>query len=302
MSTVYDALDLALATEQGLLIGRNGSTELGTMIHGTKSASRVLLECAGVWDCESGGLLGGTSRFQTDQRSVFNGGVPVHNTGTSRELQSWLISSRCASGEADLLATGWYQELAALEQLMLEQNGFLGRQIKLRDIEPYYTEPVRQWTRLLAGVNVCCVSPFYKSILEGYRAHSAIWPNGLLPEFGSLSVVRSYFAPTIGGKTHSWIRGWEEAVDYMEAGVLKTGAKVVLIGCGGLGMILGARLKKKGLICIVMGGALQVLFGIKGRRWEHHGIISEFWNEHWLEARPEEIPPGAMLIEGGCYW
>jgi hypothetical protein len=280
MSTVYDTLDLALATGQGLLIGRNGSTELGTMIHGTKSASRMLLECAGVWDCESGGLLG----------------------GTSRELQSWLISSRNASGEADLLATGWYEGLALLEQLMLEQIGFLGQQIKLRDIEPYYSEHVRQWTRLLAGVNVCCVSPFYKSVSAGYRERQRIWPCGLLPEFGTFNVVRSYFAPMIGGKTHSWISGYEEAVDYMEAEVLKTGAKVVLIGCGGLGMILGARLKKQGLICIVMGGALQVLFGIKGRRWAHHGIISQFWNDHWLEARPEEIPPGAMLIEGGCYW
>lgn len=279
MSAVYDAIDLALATEQGLLIGRNGSTELGTMIHGTKSASRVLLECAGVWDCESG-LLG----------------------GTSRELQSWLISSRCASGDADLLATGWYEGLAPLEKILLEKIGFLGQQIKLRDIEPYYTEEVRQWTKLLKGVDVCCVTPFYKSILEGYRERDKIWSNCLLPEFGTFSVVRSYFAPTIGGKTHSWIRGWEEAVDYMEAEVLKTGARAVLIGCGGLGMILGARLKKKGLICIVMGGALQVLFGIKGRRWKHHGIISQFWNEHWLEARPEEIPPGSMLIEGGCYW
>jgi hypothetical protein len=279
MSAIYDAIDLALATGEGLLVGRNGSTELGTMIHGTKSASRVLLECAGVWDCEPG-LLG----------------------GNSRDLQSWLISSRCASSDADLLATGWYEELAILEQRMLEQIGFLGKQIKLRDIEPYYSEGVRQWTRLLKGVDVCCVSPFYKSILEGYRGRDKIWPNGLLPEFGTVSVVRSYFAPTIGGKTHSWIRGWEEAVDYMEAEVLKTGAKVVLIGCGGLGMILGARLKKKGLICVVMGGALQVLFGIKGKRWEHHGIISGFWNEHWIEPKAEEIPPGAALIEGGCYW
>ncbi len=279
MSAVYDAVDLALATGNGLLIGRNGSTELGTMINGTKSASRILLECAGIWDDGTGPLV-----------------------GNSRDISSWVISSRCASSDADLLATGWYRGLVGLEQLMLEQIGFLGRQIQLRDIEPYYTEEVRQWTRLLKGVKVCCVSPFYKSVLEGYRERDKVWPSGLLPEFGSLSIVRSFFAPMVGGKTHSWISGWEEAVDYMEAEVLKTGARVVLIGCGGLGMILGARLKKKGLICIVIGGALQVLFGIKGRRWEHHGIISGFWNEAWLEPRPEEIPPGATLIEGGCYW
>ncbi len=282
-SLVYNAIDLALATGNGLLIGRNGSTELGTMIHGTKNASRQLLECAGVWEASS------VSTVQTRTRG-------------SSELEAWIISSRCASGEADLLATGWYQGLAALEHRLLSSIGFLGQEIELRNIEPYYYEEPLQWTRLLAGVDVCCVSPFYKSLSAGYRARGEIWPNGLLPEFGSLSVVRSYFAPSIGGETHSWRAGMEEAVDYMEAEVLKTGARVVLIGCGGLGMILGARLKKKGLICIVMGGALQVLFGIKGKRWAHHGIISGFWNDAWISPSSEEIPPGAQMIEDGCYW
>ncbi len=271
-SLVYNAVDLALATGDGLLIGRNGSTELGTMIHGTKNASRQLLECAGVWEA------------------------------SSRDLESWIISSRCASSDADVLATGWYHGLAALEKHLLGVIGFLGQEIELRNIEPYYYEEPLQWTRLLAGVDVCVVSPFYKSVLAGYRERDRIWPNSLLPEFGSLSIVRSYFAPSVGGETHSWRSGWEEAVDYMEAEVLKTGARVVLIGCGGLGMILGARLKKKGLICIVMGGALQVLFGIKGKRWAHHGIIRGFWNDAWITPLHEEIPPGGQLIEGGCYW
>jgi hypothetical protein len=83
---------------------------------------------------------------------------------------------------------------------------------------------------------------------------------------------------------------------------MKTGAEICIIGCGGLGMILGAELKRRGLQCIVLGGATQVLFGIKGKRWETHDVISKFWTDAWVWPSLEETPGGAGDIEGGCYW
>ena len=78
--------------------------------------------------------------------------------------------------------------------------------------------------------------------------------------------------------------------------------EIVLIGCGGLGMVLGAELKKRGFCCVVMGGAIQNLFGIKGRRWKDHSIIGGFWNGSWVSPLESEVPEGAGAIEGGCYW
>ncbi len=305
MSAIYDAIDLALATGEGLLVGRNGSTELTTMIEGSVVANKFFLECAGVWD--NNGLetkdIPKIPMMATNDSSAPLRPAKVNEQAISR----WVHSSRAASAETDLLATGWFQSLRIQEQQLLSSIGFSGQQINLRDIEPYYTDEIRQWTRLLRGERVCAVSPFYLSLPAGYRARAEIWPNasranGLLPEFKSFSGVRSYFAPLIGGATHSWTTDWEGAVDKMEAEVLKTRARVVLIGCGGLGMILGARLKKKGLICVVMGGALQILFGIKGKRWNEHDTISRFYNENWITPKAAEIPPGANLIENGCYW
>lgn len=67
-------------------------------------------------------------------------------------------------------------------------------------------------------------------------------------------------------------------------------------------MPLACRLKKKGIIAIVLGGSIQVLFGIKGKRWETHPVISGFWNTTWRNPNPAEVPGGAAEIEGGCYW
>jgi hypothetical protein len=83
---------------------------------------------------------------------------------------------------------------------------------------------------------------------------------------------------------------------------LEKNVEVVLIGCGGLGMIIGNKLKQQGKKCIVMGGAIQVLFGIKGKRWEKHEVIGKFWNDAWVWPMITETPNGAKEIEGACYW
>jgi hypothetical protein len=98
------------------------------------------------------------------------------------------------------------------------------------------------------------------------------------------------------------VQNWRDAVDKLEREVVATGANVALIGCGGLGMILGARLKRRGISAIILGGAVQVLFGIKGKRWATHDVISKFWNANWVWPAADEIPGGAQFVEGGCYW
>lgn len=42
---------------------------------------------------------------------------------------------------------------------------------------------------------------------------------------------------------------------------------------------------------IHMGGATQMLFGIKGKRWEDE--YGEFMNEHWIRPSKEETPINA---------
>jgi hypothetical protein len=91
-------------------------------------------------------------------------------------------------------------------------------------------------------------------------------------------------------------------VTSLETQVIASGAKVALLGCGGLAMPLALRLKKRGIVVIVLGGAIQLLFGIKGRRWTTHPVISGFFNDYWIYPSVEEIPGAAADIEGGCYW
>ena len=49
-----------------------------------------------------------------------------------------------------------------------------------------------------------------------------------------------------------------------------------------------------------MGGATQLLFGIKGARWDN----STGWryNEYWVRPDESEQCKNQSIVEGGCYW
>lgn len=87
---------------------------------------------------------------------------------------------------------------------------------------------------------------------------------------------------------------------------------VVLIGCGAYGFPLAAHAKRTGHQAIHLGGALQLLFGIKGNRWEDEsmckkwglptGAYTSLFNAYWVRPSNDETPITAASVEGACYW
>lgn len=76
---------------------------------------------------------------------------------------------------------------------------------------------------------------------------------------------------------------------------------MALIGCGAYGFPLAAHIKKMGKQAVHLGGVLQILFGIKGRRWDESDTHL-MYNENWVYPDRSEIPAGADKVENACYW
>jgi hypothetical protein len=53
---------------------------------------------------------------------------------------------------------------------------------------------------------------------------------------------------------------------------------------------------------VQLGGATQILFGIKGKRWDDYPPVSSFYNSFWIRPQPEDVPENANSVENGCYW
>ena len=81
---------------------------------------------------------------------------------------------------------------------------------------------------------------------------------------------------------------------------------IALLGCGGYGLPLCNYIKKDlKKSAIYIGGGLQLLFGVMGKRWENREdwkkIIREN-NTKFIKPSNEERCNNLYTIEGGCYW
>ncbi len=283
-SLVARAIALALSREEGCLIGRNGTVELETVFTYLEKKSFP------------------QHLTQTLER---NAGVFPQR---QESLVDWANEYIEANRVCDLLALGWYAPLRAAETRFLGTVNPHVQTVPLRSLEPYYVDPVLRWTNLLAGRHVAVVNSFTETMKRQLARRNDVWganTESLLPSSAQFSFFQTGYAPNLALGTAGWnppVSSWKEAIDRLETEILASGARIVLIGCGGLGFPLAQRLRRAGKIVIVLGGAIQVLFGIKGERWAAHSVISKFWNSSWVYPSEQETPRGAMMVEAACYW
>ncbi len=168
----------------------------------------------------------------------------------------------------------------------------------LRSLEPWNAK--KPWTTVLKGKKVLVIHPFAKTIMAQFRKREKLFENqDILPEF-TLYTVKA--VQTIAEETDSGYETWFEALDDMYNKAMEYDFEVAIVGCGAYGMPLAARIKKAGRQAIHLGGVTQILFGIKGRRWDDDPVVSKLYNEYWVRPGTEERPKGASRVEGGCYW
>lgn len=202
-----------------------------------------------------------------------------------------LITMLC---ELDGIGT-WYNRG---EARVLRRHATPATLLAIRALEPYYhSEP---WSAALAGRRVVVLSPFAASIERQYSQREAIWERHpqVLPRF-DLSTVR---VPLSSALVPSAFPDWFAALDNLTDRMLTTRAEIALIGAGAWSIPLAVQAKRAGMQAIHLGGSTQILFGLRGRRWDEHPEISRLFTPAWTRPAPEEHPPTAIRIEGGCYW
>ena len=285
---IIKGIERALARNEGFFVGRNGTIELETLLFKFYQAKPGESYSEGI-----------------RRRMELNAGV---FPPTQTSLDRWVFMMMEAIRNCDILVAGWYQPLAIQEESLLDNTNKYAPRIPLRSLEPYYVEPSKRWTKLLEGHKVAVVSSFTKTILSQLSKKDEIWPvatESLLPNNVEWIPVQTGYSPALAEGSAGWpsdIQSWDVAVNYVVKQVKQSGARIALVACGGLGMVIGSELRKQGVVVIVLGGALQVLFGIKGKRWATHSVIQHFWNDAWVYPREDETPNGAWRIENGCYW
>lgn len=168
-----------------------------------------------------------------------------------------------------------------------------------RALEPYFFQS--PWSRELASRIVLVVHPFTATIRRQYAKNVSLWLDpDVLPRF-ELKLVQSPLTLADAPKPHT---SWSDSLRHLQARVSAAAPfDVALLGCGAYGLPLAHYIvNEHNVPALYMGGALQLLFGIKGRRWADRPDFRAFFNSHWVWPDAAETPPGASRVENGAYW
>lgn len=203
--------------------------------------------------------------------------------------------------EIDLLGSFNYAE-----KFMPLRNDVL--YVHLECLYPFWCE--KPWTLALTGKNVLVIHPFVKTIEKQYKRKELLFNNkDVLPDYNLkiLHAIQSNAGSDVPFKD------WFEALKWMEDEIDKIDFDICILGCGAYGLPLAAHIKRLGKKAIHIGGGTQLLFGIKGKRWDNNSYhwkqypllntnYSSLYNDYWVRPSKNETPKAANNVEGACYW
>jgi len=199
---------------------------------------------------------------------------------------------------ADYVAA-WNNGLAEFEKRLILSNNPNATLIDLCALEPFYSGI--PWSQYLKDKNVLVVSPFVKTIEQQYKQREKLWKSPLvLPNFNLLTL----YHPTskgISGDSNKY-NTWIEMIGDIKEKMDLINYDVCIVGTGASSLPICAHAKLSGKQSVHLGGPTQILFGIKGKRWDEAPNINVFYNENWVRPAQEEVPEGFKRIEAGCYW
>lgn len=212
---------------------------------------------------------------------------------TSTNLQRYAELTVDSLRTADVIGA-WH---SPYQGLLLDNYARKATFTTLSALEPFFAK--EPWTHVLTGLRVLVVHPFQQSIISNYENRSSSPTlSKLLPAFELLTLVPPQTFAGLAQENTNWF----DQFDLLKSSVESTDFDVAILGCGSYGLPLAGHIKLMGKGAIHLGGATQLLFAIKGRRWADRVEYASFFDGHWEPPRSNERIEGAERVEGACYW
>lgn len=130
-----------------------------------------------------------------------------------------------------------------------------------------------------------------------------VWARTGKPWFYPASVDALEFPFGYTAATHARYGSSLEVLDEITGALREREFDVALIAAGGLAIPIAAHVKQLGKVGISLGGHLEPLFGIMGKRWrENADYRSRYINEYWIDMPKRYQIPEKNVGDGGAYW
>lgn len=211
----------------------------------------------------------------------------------------WASLYRAAVRQLDFVAQ-WQPEGSFLDAY---EQAFLDRELPHAVRGNFHSlDPVgAPWLQPLAKLRWLVISPFCETIraqlprLPQLKVFHGIPPETLAQAASDCRLLPCPQLPYMVPPVH---RDWFHGLGEMKRAMDEMEFDVAVIGAGAWSVPLAVHAKTQGRIGIHLGGTLNLLFGIRGGRFEDRGL----YNEHWIRPVESERPANHRLLENGAYW
>lgn len=214
-------------------------------------------------------------------------------------LESFVKLEKQSASEVDIMAI-WFH---AFEDYYIKK--LMRKDIKctyLLNFEPW-SAPECPWSAALQSKKVLVIHPFAETIQAQYKKRENIFPGtDILPEF-ELKTLKA--VQTLAGNKDDRFATWFDALEWMYQEAMKIEFDVAIIGCGAYGMPLASMIKQAGKQAIHLAGATQLLFGIRGKRWDTDPAfeyVRKWYNDDWVYPGQQDKIKNGNKVENACYW
>ncbi len=174
------------------------------------------------------------------------------------------------------------------------------------DRSPQASDSTNCYLSSFTGKRVLLLSPIADLLKEraNRKTFEGVWGNIGKAWFFPSEVIPVEIPFAMSPETRLAYPTVLDLCDTIMESVEKESFDVALIGASGLGIPLAARIKGLGKVAISIGSDLQILFGVRGKRWrERVSWQQRYFNDFWIDVPSRYFFPGKdEMVEGGAYW
>lgn len=173
-------------------------------------------------------------------------------------------------------------------------------------LEPYYldsSDHALSWLTALQGKSVLILHPFVHTFQKQVEHLSQLYPERAWLKECDLRFVRPPLTLAGNHEGKDWEEHYDACLELLRRSHRERPFDIALVGAGGYGMLLShALVKEFGVSAVYIGGALQLFFGVIGKRWFTNKQVMRLVNDHWTRPVKEDQPAEYQRVERGCYW
>jgi len=152
---------------------------------------------------------------------------------------------------------------------------------------------------------ILLICPFAKFLKKraNKETFEKVWSKTEKKWFYPKKIEALEFPYGFDNKTHEKYTNVFNLIEHLKNEIQKKDFDIALIAAAGIAVPLASYIKSIGKIGISLGGHLQILFGVYGKRWEEKKEYQKnYFNENWIKLPNKYKPKQTDVCDDGAYW